>query len=90
MSTGKPRQYYSVGIQLFLAFAECVLGYVMYWFNNWRTSMYILLGIALLVNVVHYFLLETPKYMIAKDLDRTVEILNKVGRINSGGKVTYD
>lgn len=52
--------------------------------------MYILLGIALLVNVVHYFLLETPKYMIAKDLDRTVEILNKVGRINSGGKVTYD
>lgn len=66
------------------------MGYVLLWLHDWRVSAYIMLGIALLVNVMHIFLVETPKYMISKDLPKTVELFNRIAKINRRPEITYD
>lgn len=87
---GKVRQYFSIGVQMFFALAECLVGYVLFWMHDWRKTVYIMLGVSVLVFISHFFLIETPKYMIAKDIPKTVEIFNKIAKINGKEQVTYD
>lgn len=79
-----------MGVQLFLATSESIVGYAMYWIDDWRVSIYFVLGLAVVVNVAHIFLIETPKFMITKDIDKTVAILNRIAKINGREIVTYD
>ena len=88
--SGKARQYFSIGVQMFFAISECLVGYVLYWMQNWRYTVYIMLGATVLVNISHYFLIETPKYMMSKDLPKTVELFNRIAKINKRPEVTYD
>lgn len=75
---------------MFFAISECLVGYVLYWMQNWRYTVYIMLGATVLVNISHYFLIETPKYMMSKDLPKTVELFNRIAKINKRPEVTYD
>jgi MFS family permease len=79
---GRMRQYFSI--------AECLVGYVLFWLQDWRVSVYIMLGVAVLVNFLHIFLLETPKYMLSRDLNETVNLFNRIAKINGREQVTYD
>jgi MFS family permease len=89
-SLGKSRQYFSIGVQIFFAIAESLLGYVLYWLADWRISIYILLGVAVGVNFLHYFLLETPKFMISRDVPKTLEIFNRIARVNGRQELTME
>jgi OCT family organic cation transporter-like MFS transporter 4/5 len=81
-SLGKSRQYFSVGIQISLAIAEALLGPVFYGIPNWRTVAYILLAPVAVVNILLFYLEESPKFMISKDSALTLQILNNIAKKN--------
>lgn len=89
-SLGKSRQYFSIGVQITFAVAESLLGYVLFWIDNWRISLYIILGISVAINFLHLFLIETPKYMISRDIPKTVDIFNRIAKINNRPELTME
>lgn len=89
-SLGKSRQYFSVGIQISLAIGEALLGLVFFGIPNWRTVVYILLGPVVLVNILIFYLEESPKFMISKDSAITLKILNNIARKNRKRRLNLD
>lgn len=49
---------------------------------DWRNTCFLMLGISVLVAILNLFVMETPKYMISKDLPKAMEIFNKIAKIN--------
>lgn len=63
---GNNRQYFSVGIQVFLAVGECIIGLLFIPGYDWRYVFYLLfIGIAIVFLTLNY-LVESPKFLISK------------------------
>lgn len=65
-SLGKSRQYFCIGVQIAFAIGEALLGLLFFEIPNWRTVAYILLVPVAVVNILLFFLVESPKFMISK------------------------
>lgn len=89
-SLGKSRQYFSVGIQVSLAIGEALLGLVFFGVSNWRTVSYVLLAPTVIINILLFYLEESPKFMISKDSAITLKILNNIAKKNGKRKLKLD
>lgn len=56
-SLGKYRQYFSVGIQLWFAVGESIIGFIFKKFGDWRPIAYMLIGIFLATAITQLYLL---------------------------------
>ena len=56
-SLGKYRQYFSVGIQLWFAVGESIIGFIFKAFGDWKPIMYMLIGIFLLTALTQFYLI---------------------------------
>ena len=81
-SLGKSRQYFSIGIQLWFAVGESIIGFIFKAFGDWRPIGYMLIGIFLFTALTQLYLLETPRFMVKKSLDETLKIYNTIGYRN--------
>jgi OCT family organic cation transporter-like MFS transporter 4/5 len=56
-SLGKSRQYYSIGIQLWFALGEAVIGFIFKKFNDWRPVNYMLIGLFVATALTQIYLI---------------------------------
>ena len=85
---GKSRQYFGVGIQISFALAFSIIGLIFKAFENWRPISYILIGIFVATFVIQMYLLETPKFMVKRSLEKTLIIYNTIAKRNGRPPIT--
>lgn len=62
----KSRQYYGIGIQVFLAVGECAIGFLFLPAFSWRYIIFGGLGISILVLFSLSYLSESAKFLISR------------------------
>ena len=86
----KSRQIYGVGIQVFFAVGMCITGLLFIPDLTWRYVLYLLLGLILVSFISLFYLLETPKFLMIREKEKTLEVLNTMARRNKKDEITID
>ena len=80
---GKKRELYSVAIQLALAVGECLIALLFLPDLTWRQITLGMLGLNLLILLCMTYLVESPKFLLPQDTQKTLDSLNSIARKNN-------
>ena len=80
---GKSRQRFGVGVQIGLALGETLIALIFLTGLTWREIMYMLIGFFMMTYIaIELILKETPLYLIEKNPQQTLKVLNEMAKIN--------
>ena len=73
----------TIAMYIFWGLAEILIYPIAKQTTYWRDIVfyYILLPV-LVINILSMFILETPRYLLNKDEDKAIKVLNKIAKIN--------
>ena len=78
----KSRQYYGIGIQIFLAVGECLIGFLFLPEFSWKYIIYGGLGLSVFVFICLDYLVESPKFLIGKSKEAALTAINLIAKKN--------
>lgn len=89
-SLGKFREYTMAALNPFYGVGGCVLVVMMYISPNFRIIM-LCIGLPIIVSCLYlFFIYDPPLFLYEKDKKVTIEILNKIAKINKRSPVDID
>jgi OCT family organic cation transporter-like MFS transporter 4/5 len=88
---GKARQMMCAALQIAFSLSSILISVIFYYSRNWFWNSIFLLCLPMLVtSVLNCLLVESPKFTIKRNKDRTLRILNRIARINGRQEISSE